>query len=162
LNPPPVGSDLCLACGLCCDGTLFARVPLGSEEAGPARALGLAVTEGAQGASFAQPCPLFREGCCSVYGRTPQPCVRFRCRLLDRFLAGAVPLEEGLRIVARARNLRDGLRERLASRLDPAHGLAGWMEELGPAGQDEAATGCQAELGALAYYLQIHFRGPRA
>lgn len=74
-------SALCLACGLCCDGSLFGFVPLEPAEIAPARARGLAVI--ASGRGFEQPCPALRGGC-TLYAERPAACRRFTCRLLAR------------------------------------------------------------------------------
>ena len=49
-------SDICTACGLCCDGTLFEYAVLKPDDIEAAKAAGLAVGEFAGKPGFAQPC----------------------------------------------------------------------------------------------------------
>jgi hypothetical protein len=81
-------SDLCLACGLCCDGTLFSKVRLSASDAVKTlRTAGLAVSPGAT-AEFAQPCPALQSDCrCRVYADRPGQCRKFECRLLQAVAA---------------------------------------------------------------------------
>ena len=71
--------DLCISCGLCCDGSLFWAVPVGPEEVvpvplDPERRL-------------RQPCPRF-DGRCTVYAERPAGCRSFDCRVLQTLRAG--------------------------------------------------------------------------
>ena len=69
---PTDGQNLCLSCGLCCDGTLYTHVPVGAAEPAEAfRAVGIRITQDRGG-----------EG----HYKLPQPCLRFengRCRTYD-------------------------------------------------------------------------------
>ena len=84
------GEHLCLACGLCCDGTLFDNVQLGPrDDAKHLRALGLpvAVTRGRAAVTFfRQPCAaLCADRTCRVYADRPGQCRAFECGpLLDK------------------------------------------------------------------------------
>jgi Fe-S-cluster containining protein len=99
-------SLLCGSCGLCCDGSLFGRVPLREREEGPARRGGLRVLD--DGRAFDQPCPALSSGArraCSVYGERPAACRAFACRLYDRHLRQGGPLGPRLEAVDRVRRL---------------------------------------------------------
>jgi hypothetical protein len=104
-------SALCQACGLCCDGSLFGRVGLESNEVEGARKHRLHVVRG--GASFEQPCsaladdargPVERRGC-TLYDDRPLSCRRFVCRLHEEYRREGGPIEERLAVVRRAREL---------------------------------------------------------
>jgi hypothetical protein len=71
--------DLCLSCGLCCDGSLFWAVPVGEGEDVPVPLDG----EG----RLRQPCACFA-GRCTVYDRRPASCRSFDCRVLQTVRAG--------------------------------------------------------------------------
>ena len=71
--------DLCLSCGLCCDGSLFWAVPLGEGDTAPAPL-------DADG-YLRQPCPCFN-GACTIYKDRPAGCRDFTCHLLDAVAAG--------------------------------------------------------------------------
>ena len=112
-----VGSELCLACGLCCNGVLFRDVELrsGDNEA-VLRSIGAAVRRLKTKASVPQPCAaLCQDNRCQIYAERPQRCREFECALLKRFLAGALPVAGALRVVRaahqRANKVRRLLRE---------------------------------------------------
>lgn len=102
-------SALCLACGLCCDGSLFGRVDLRPEEADAARRHGLRVVAG--GRSFEQPCGAYAADdergprSCRMYDERPRACRRFVCRLYDGYRRDGGALEGPLARVRRARQL---------------------------------------------------------
>lgn len=72
-------SELCLSCGLCCDGSLFWAVPVDPDEPAPAAL-------DADG-WLRQPCACFR-GRCTVYDERPEACRAFDCRVLQTVAAG--------------------------------------------------------------------------
>ncbi|MEZ4406374.1 MAG: YkgJ family cysteine cluster protein [Polyangiales bacterium] len=90
--------SLCRACGLCCDGSLFGRVPLAEREVEVARRLRLPVVGGK---ALAQPCAAFHRDC-EVYEDRPAACRAFACALVAR---EAQPMIERLSIVARTKEL---------------------------------------------------------
>ena len=71
--------DLCLSCGLCCDGSLFWAVPVKQGENVPAPL-------DADG-RLRQPCACFN-GACSIYAERPAACRTFDCRVLQTVQAG--------------------------------------------------------------------------
>src|SRR5437868_1476023 len=90
-------SALCLECGLCCNGVIFADVRLQrGDDPGRLRALGLPIatphapssasplrkTGGVPAPRFAQPCAAL-DGCrCRIYADRPAYCRQFDCLLL--------------------------------------------------------------------------------
>ncbi len=96
-------SELCLACGLCCDGSLFGRVPLAPEEVGVARKNRLRVL--ANDRAMEQPCAALRDRACDVYAERPSACRAFECRLYARHRREGGPLEPRLAAVRRVREL---------------------------------------------------------
>ncbi|HUC42976.1 MAG TPA: hypothetical protein VMR65_02965 [Candidatus Sulfotelmatobacter sp.] len=99
------GATLCLRCGLCCDGTLFSRTELKPGEVETARSLGVSLISigdagSATRSAIPQGCSLFRDGCCSSYGRwRPQACGDYVCRLLSGYVGGTRTLAECLEVV---------------------------------------------------------------
>ena len=96
--------SLCQACGLCCDGSLFSRVPLGPTEQVPA--LKLAVVTNAQGGRHVpQRCAALEGTMCQVYQERPLACRRYECLLFGALREGEVSLPEALQVVERAQSL---------------------------------------------------------
>ena len=73
-------SNLCLSCGLCCDGTLIGFVQLESEEIPALRDLMDIEEVNAKGV-FLQPCNNYCDGC-TIYSQRPKQCASFKCGLL--------------------------------------------------------------------------------
>lgn len=110
--------ELCLACGLCCDGTLFDLVKLeGSDDARRLKALGLPVTT-SRGktpiARFPQPCvALCQDRTCRLYADRPWQCRVFECGVFKEAKAGRVTFATALRTVKQARRRADKIRQML-------------------------------------------------
>lgn len=95
---PPL-SELCQRCGLCCDGTLFARTPLAAGEAAGLRARGVPCADGAA----PQPCAALDGRRCTIYAARPASCRRYECLLHGALAEGEVTLDEALEVVADTR-----------------------------------------------------------
>jgi Fe-S-cluster containining protein len=113
---------LCLTCGLCCDGTLFADVELQSGDAAERlRALGQKLRRGkeAEGKAvlkFAQPCSALGADCrCAFYAERPARCREFDCALLRSVSAGERSADVALRRIREARKQRDAVQRALAT-----------------------------------------------
>ncbi len=103
-------ATLCQSCGLCCDGSLFGRVPLATDEVAAARRRRLHVLP--NGRAFEQPCTALAllDGAdprrvCSVYADRPRACRGFTCRLHERHRREGGPLEPRIATVRRVRRL---------------------------------------------------------
>jgi len=94
--------ELCIECGLCCDGHLFTYASLTDDEVPDAQALGLPVdTQNIPGNRyFALPCLLY-DGKCSIYEdpRKPQKCSSYKCQLLKDLEANKIPIDQALKEV---------------------------------------------------------------
>ncbi len=113
-----LGEQLCLACGLCCDGTLFDNVQLGAgDDAQKLKALGLpvAVTRGRTAVTFfRQPCvALCADRKCRVYADRPGQCRAFECGVFKDAGAGRIALPAALRLVKSTRKKADAIRQLL-------------------------------------------------
>lgn len=96
-----IAEKLCLACGLCCNGVIFADVQLQrGDNAAKLRSLGVLKTNGKK---FPQPCAM-HDGCrCSIYADRPQYCRQFECLLLQNAQEGRVTETQALRVIKAAR-----------------------------------------------------------
>jgi uncharacterized protein len=112
------GEQLCLACGLCCDGTLFDLVKLeASDDARKLKTLGLPVRV-SRGkvpvARFPQPCPaLCEDRTCRLYADRPWQCRVFECGVFKDAKAGRITFAVALRLVKQARRRADTVRRLL-------------------------------------------------
>lgn len=150
-------SRLCLACGLCCDGSLFQFVSVSLEEAGALRARGQKVIERRKKEVLALPCGALEGKCCRVYEVRPQGCRAFTCLVGRRLVAGTLPEAE-------ARTFVDGALERierLGALLAAPEGESVLMHArrvVGEPGQRVSAEACEALREADAY-VREHFIG---
>ncbi len=100
------GEDLCLACGLCCNGAIFADVQLqAGDDAEQLAKLGLVVKSAGsnQNPKFVQPC-VAHDGCrCRIYDERPSYCRQFDCALLKSFRCGILAKQDVLEIISTAR-----------------------------------------------------------
>jgi uncharacterized protein len=110
----PDGSRLCLECGICCQGAFHfgARVHDGEHDA--VRALGLTITDSAEGPVFPLPCLLHVDNRCTAYADRPSACRSYQCKLLLRYLAGKVTWDDCVRRVELAKDLLVRVRQRMA------------------------------------------------
>ncbi len=108
---------LCLECGLCCNGALFADLKLRpQDDTRRLSALGLpfksrpAARAGgsASAGKVAQPCLMFDGRGCRIYADRPLHCRHFECLLLRDANAGTATFEQALR---RVRTAKAGVRE---------------------------------------------------
>ncbi|WP_439883068.1 YkgJ family cysteine cluster protein [Pontibacter sp. MBLB2868] len=76
-------SNLCLSCGLCCEGTVIGFVQLDQEELPQIKKL-MDIEEAYGIGFFLQPCAKFCNGC-TIYANRPKQCAKFKCGLLTSF-----------------------------------------------------------------------------
>ncbi len=158
--------QLCLACGLCCDGTLFDNVRLEpGDDAKQLQALGLPVTVSRARqpvARFPQPCAaLCADRTCRVYAHRPRQCRTYECMVFKEAQAGRLDSAAALRLVKRARRQADRVR-RLLRKLGDAeeqcplgerfHRMQDRMEAEAP---DEAALAAFADLSLAMHRLKL-------
>jgi len=101
-------NSLCLECGLCCNGVIFAHGQLQPEDdAHRLRSLRLKFAPNQKSKiknqKFVQPCAAF-DGCrCKIYSERPRYCREFECLLLKSVKAGRTDSAEALRVIRTAR-----------------------------------------------------------
>ncbi|MEM9159711.1 MAG: YkgJ family cysteine cluster protein [Verrucomicrobiota bacterium] len=113
-----IGENLCLACGLCCDGSLFERVELEeTEEADFFKSLGLPLRRSWAKkliSFFNQPCQALGRNCvCRVYEGRPRQCRDFECAVFKETVPGKVGLQDSLRVVKKSRRMASAARRLL-------------------------------------------------
>ena len=163
---PADEQDLCRACGLCCDGTLFDVVKLESgDDAGALTALGLPIkiSRGKTPVGrFPQPCAaLCADRSCRLYADRPWQCRTFECRTLKRAKAGETTFTAALRIVQQARRRADKIRALLRALGDRDEHLAlgerfhRTSERLESGQADETAKATYADLSLAMHHFKL-------
>jgi Fe-S-cluster containining protein len=158
--------DLCLSCGLCCDGTLFDFVKLGPADNGPKLTrLGLPVTlsRGKEPiARFPQPCAaLCKDRSCRVYADRPQQCRDYECGVLQDLKADRIGFAAALRLVKKVRRRSEQVRRLLRTLGDQDEFRAlgerfhRTSERLEAGGADDAAKARYADLCLAVHRLKL-------
>ncbi len=157
------GGELCLRCGLCCDGTLFSHVPLEPEEVEGVRALGLDVDLPEEGeASMRQHCSALCGTRCTIYEARPDACKRYRCHLLVTLEEDEVSLEDALLVLDKARQLLGQLDAALdAAGADAPSGSVTQRARLAhkPAHGRPLAPEARRLMDDTGVFLNEHFKG---
>ncbi len=158
--------QLCGACGLCCDGTLFDLVKLeASDDAPKLKALGLPVkvSRGKEPITrFPQPCSaLCEDRSCRVYADRPWQCRVFECGVFKDAKAGRITFAVALQLVKQARRRADKVRRLLRELGDTEeHRALGerfhrMSERLEFGNADAAANAKFADLSLVMHRLKL-------
>lgn len=105
---PELTDTLCLQCGLCCNGVLFADV---RPERGESSKLFQQF-----GSRVPQPCPAFSSSdCkCAIYTERPARCRKFECKQLIAVRAGTKSADAALKKIREAQKLAKEVEKLLA------------------------------------------------
>lgn len=149
-------SDLCVCCGMCCDGTLFPYAFVRDEDDRQvAQHLGLTTSEIKDRLFFKMPCPHF-SGCCTVYDRPrPHTCSAFFCPPIKKYNRGEQTFEDAEQQVTLLRQHRDKLLQ-IASQFPELENLhfRELRSKLEASGEDEAFVSKYGQL----YLMLFIFR----
>ncbi len=97
-------SKLCISCGLCCSGALFADVRLHKkDDIQSLDEAGLAIEERGKNLHLLQPCPALHRGRCGVYETRPTNCRRFICTVATRVKNKDLNLDEATKVIRNAK-----------------------------------------------------------
>ena len=111
-------NPLCLECGLCCNGVIFADGQLQPADDAPRlEALGLRLLPHRPSPiahqKFQQPCAAFDNCRCRIYGGHPQYCREFECLTLKRMKTGRLETAAAERVIRAARQRADKVKRLL-------------------------------------------------
>lgn len=162
------GSELCLYCGLCCQGVLHSNAGLAAEEIALATRLGLSLYTRKDGnTAFYLPCPCHQDNKCTVYsaGR-PRVCADYQCKLLMKYLQGEISLEESKLLIDKAKHLAQAVQHRLAT--DDSWQkrwrqiVDSWDSEEGLCSVESRRAHAEIlmDVGILSVFLRRHFLKP--
>lgn len=107
-------ADICIDCGLCCNGALFGHFEVTEKEVGALNRAQVRVVEREGRITGCQPCAALTRQGCSIYQQRPAVCATYRCDLLVRLESGAVSTADALRTVAEAVRLQSALQLEMA------------------------------------------------
>jgi len=94
-------AQLCQACGICCNGTLFSYVDITQKEAQTLKSTPLKIYPNKKGKpSFGQSCRALSGTSCSIYDKRPYVCRTYLCALTRNVLNGRTDLKSALDIVS--------------------------------------------------------------
>jgi uncharacterized protein len=120
LNSPEV-SDICVTCGMCCDGTLFAKAVLSKDDTAPdeqniqkAKNLQMTILEENGKYFFRLPCHLFDKKCTVYDKERPKVCGVFFCTPLKRYQADTLSLDAAAKIISNTRHINNELKKTIA------------------------------------------------
>ena len=101
------GETVCLACGMCCDGTLLNHADLESWRSRELTKEGFRVfwRNERQQWAFWLPCSHHVDGRCARFEDRPPICGIYQCKLLKRVESGETSTTEALAIVERAKGM---------------------------------------------------------
>src|SRR5690348_6782163 len=106
MTEPRSLETLCLGCGLCCDGTLFARVPVSAAEAERLSKHLVDVQVRADGSlALPQRCAALHGCTCQAYAERPARCREYQCNLYTAVAEGEVAVDEAFKVIEGAKRL---------------------------------------------------------
>lgn len=159
--------QLCLHCGICCNGVLFADVKVG------ARAEQEAVLTGGiplrrrvgKPAAFPQPCAALGTDCrCGIYPIRPGRCREFECALLKKVAAGEMEVAAALRNIRQALRLSERVKALLRELGDEVEGRAlslrfqRMQRRIHGMALDENTAGLYGDLTLAVHELNMNLR----
>lgn len=108
MQSPKEEQEICVTCGLCCDGTLFKKAVLKPREKGTLpQKMEDNYLKTDKDEFFSLPCSYFK-GKCSIYDqKKAHVCSAFRCQLLKDFSDHKITQSEALKLVENALSLRE-------------------------------------------------------
>jgi uncharacterized protein len=105
-------TNICLACGYCCDGTIIGFVQVDADEL-PAISALKEIEVANEGGFFLQPCTNYCEGC-GIYADRPKQCAHFKCGLLKSVEANELDFELAVAVIDEVKHRKDAIEKRLA------------------------------------------------
>ena len=104
---------LCLACGLCCDGTLIGFVELSKEEIPSVKEI-MDIEEIQGNGFFLHPCKKYCNGC-TVYEQRPKNCAKFKCGLLKSHEQDSISFNDASAVINEVKLFKDSISSKLES-----------------------------------------------
>lgn len=106
--------NICIPCGLCCDGTLIGFVQLEDENLTSIKKV-MDITEEQGKGILILPCKKLTDVGCSVYANRPTNCAKFNCQLLDSVQNNETKASTALSIIEELKLLKKGIQKQIES-----------------------------------------------
>mgnify|MGYP000561683284 CR=1 FL=1 len=103
-------SNICLSCGLCCDGMLIGFVQLDPKEVPTLREVMKIEEENL----FLQPCDKYCDGC-TIYAERPANCIKFKCGLLKSVEQKKLTFDSAVNTIELAKEKRSAIEEQITA-----------------------------------------------
>lgn len=110
---------LCVACGLCCDGTLHGQtnVETNSKKAGKYKNSNINLSHTIT-TTFKQPCVEYNNKLgCKIYTQRPKTCSNYKCLLLRKVGNKKINKDKALKVIKVAQNSRDTLLQHFSTQV---------------------------------------------
>lgn len=104
-------TNICLPCGLCCDGTLIGFVQLEHKEVPRLRAL-MEIEEGHGEGFILHPCKSFC-GECTIYDDRPKQCDHFKCGLLKSVEKGELAFNSAVETIHETKEMKTAIERKV-------------------------------------------------
>ncbi|MCE7992562.1 MAG: YkgJ family cysteine cluster protein [Roseivirga sp.] len=105
-------SDLCLKCGICCDGTAFGQAVLENKDLNTAtQQISLLDKEGKR--ILKLPCQALSDCSCTIYANRPKVCATYECILLKQYINGKVTESIAHQTIHRVKSIREEIETQL-------------------------------------------------
>lgn len=107
-------SNICVPCGICCDGTALGFVLLEPDDLPRLREV-MDIEEGEKTGVFFQPCVKHKGGCCSIYEKRPKACAKFECGLLASIDQQELEVDAAMDVIELVKQKRKDIEKTLAT-----------------------------------------------
>ena len=104
-------SNICLSCGLCCDGSLIGFVQVENEEVSSLSKL-MEIEDSKDCGVFLQPCSNYCDGC-SIYANRPKQCASFKCGLLKSLEQKEIDFDVAIESISQVKQKKIDLEEKI-------------------------------------------------
>lgn len=103
-------NNICIKCGLCCDGTLFSWANIEPNEVidklFPIETIKI---DKSDKKTFSLPCQFLSNCLCSIYAsetpKRPLTCIKFKCKLLQKYEANQITYSESITLIKKTKEL---------------------------------------------------------
>lgn len=105
--------NICLACGICCDGTLIGFVEVKAEEFSRLRGV-LEIEKSDDIGIFLHPCEKFCDKC-TIYSQRPKQCSLYECNLLKSYEKQEIDFKSATEIIQLVQEKKLAIEEKLSA-----------------------------------------------